>query len=116
KGRIDNLKQADQFDTDREFVEQKIGVSTLPRFEQHDSVVSSSIDAFRKLCEKESIDTAEIDCVVLCTQSRDSGGLPHSSALIHGELGLPEDCACFDIGLGCSGYVYSLSVIQSFMA
>lgn len=116
KGRIDNLEQADRFETDREFVEQKIGVSSLPRFEEQDSVVSASVAAFNNLREKEPIDLAEIECVVLCTQNPDKGGLPHNSALVHAELGLPEDCACFDIGLGCSGYVYGLSVIQSFMA
>jgi len=116
RGRVDNLEQADWFETDREFVEQKIGVSTLPRFEAEDSVVSASVSAFKSLCEKESVDPAEIECVVLCTQNPDNGGLPHNSALVHAELGLSEDCACFDIGLGCSGYVYGLSVIQSFMA
>ena len=116
KGRVDNLEQADRFETDREFVEQKIGVSSLPRFEAEDSVVSASVSAFKNLCEKESVDPAEIECVVLCTQNPDKGGLPHNSALVHAELGLSEDCACFDIGLGCSGYVYGLSVIQSFMA
>ena len=116
KGCVDNLEQADRFETDREFVEQKIGVSSLPRFEAEDSVVSASVSAFKSLCEKESVDPAEIECVVLCTQNPDNGGLPHNSALVHAELGLSEDCACFDIGLGCSGYVYGLSVIQSFMA
>ncbi len=116
RGRVDNLLQAEKFETEREFVEQKIGVSTLPRFEAEDSVVSASVAAFKRLCEKENIDPAEIECVVLCTQNPDKGGLPHNSALIHAELDLSEDCACFDIGLGCSGYVYGLSVIQSFMA
>lgn len=114
--RLDNLEQADRFETDRDFVEQKIGVSTLPRFRAEDSVVSASISAFHRLCEKESVNPSEIECVVLCTQNPDNGGLPHNSALIHAELGLSEECACFDIGLGCSGYVYSLSVIQAFMA
>lgn len=116
KGRVDNLEQADRFETDREFVEQKIGVATLPRFEDTDSVVSACVAAFDRLCGKANIDKSEIECVVLCTQNPDKGGLPHNSALVHAALELPEECACFDIGLGCSGYVYGLSVIQSFMA
>ena len=111
KERINNLEQADRFAT-----EQKIGVSTLPRFSEDDTVVSACTKAFQNLCQKESIEPSEIECVVLCTQNPDGGGLPHNSALIHAELGLPVECACFDIGLGCSGYVYGLSVIQSFMA
>lgn len=116
KGRINNLEQADHFQTDRAFVEHKIGVLTLPRFEEHDTVVNACVAAFKVLIEKKAIDLATIECVVLCTQNPDKGGLPHNSALIHAELGLKETCASFDIGLGCSGYVYGLSIIQAFMA
>lgn len=115
KQTVNNIDQADRFETDREFVKQKIGVSSLPRFSENDTVVGACAAAFQNLCTKETIDLSEIDCVVLCTQNPDGGGLPHNSALIHSDLGLPEDCACFDIGLGCSGYVYGLSIIQSFM-
>lgn len=115
KESINNLEQADRFETDREFLEQKIGVSNLPRFSESDTVVRACGESFQNLCKKESIESSEIECVVLCTQNPDGGGLPHNSALIHAELGLSEECACFDIGLGCSGYVYGLSVIQSFM-
>jgi 3-oxoacyl-[acyl-carrier-protein] synthase-3 len=114
--KVDNIFQADRFGADREFVSKKIGVSSLPRFGETDSVVKSCVEAARKLQVKSDIDLDEIECVVLCTQNPDGGGLPHNSALIHAELDLPESCACFDIGLGCSGYVYGLSVIQSFMS
>src|ERR1035438_6305021 len=50
-----------------------------------------------------------------CPSSRRSRGLPHTSAIVQGKLGLPQNCACFDVALGCSGYVYGLSIIKSFM-
>ena len=113
---LDNVLQAERFDADPEFVTKKIGVSSLPRFNDEDSVVKACVEATKKLQEKSDINLDEIECIVLCTQNPDGGGLPHNSALIHAELELPESCACFDIGLGCSGYVYGLSVIQSFMS
>jgi len=57
----------------------------------------------------------QIDCVVVVTQNPDGRGLPHTSAVVHRKLGLRRNCACFDISLGCSGYVYGLSVIRAFM-
>jgi 3-oxoacyl-[acyl-carrier-protein] synthase-3 len=113
---VNNLDQADVFGADRTFVENKIGVATLPRFQETDTVVSACEEAFRNLTTKVNFDKDDIECVVLCSQNPDKGGLPHNSALIHGALNLPDSVACFDIGLGCSGYVYGLSVIQSFMA
>jgi len=56
-----------------------------------------------------------VDCLIVCTQNPDGSGLPHTSAVVHGKLGLPQECACFDIALGCSGYVYGLSIIKAFM-
>src|SRR6185437_8879749 len=57
----------------------------------------------------------DVDCLIVCTQNPDAAGLPHTSAIVHRKLGLKHDVACFDISLGCSGYVYGLSIIYSFM-
>lgn len=113
--KIDNLEQADKFAADREFVEKKIGVSKLPRFRDDESVAYACAKAFEALGRKMNVKLDEIDCLVVCTQNPDSGGLPHNAAILHSELGLRDECACFDIGLGCSGYVYGLSIIESFM-
>jgi len=113
---VDNLEQAARFGADQDFVKNKIGVLELPRLGSQETVVSSCIAALDAMRDVQSLDIDDIDCVVVCTQNPDKAGLPHNSALIHGALGLSRDCACFDVGLGCSGYVYSLSVIQSFMA
>ena len=34
--------------------------------------------------------------------------LPATSCTLHGRLGLAKNCAAFDVGMGCSGYVYGL--------
>ena len=34
---------------------------------------------------------------------------------MHGKIGAPESAACFDISLGCSGFVYGLSIASAFM-
>lgn len=49
----------------------------------------------------------KIDGLLFVTQSPDYFQ-PCNATLAHGKLGLREDCAAFDVGLGCSGYVYGL--------
>jgi 3-oxoacyl-[acyl-carrier-protein] synthase-3 len=71
--------------------------------------------AFSDLQKKCQLLTEEIECVIVCTQNPDGHGLPHTAAIVHGKLDLPDTCAAFDISLGCSGFVYGLSVIQGFM-
>ncbi|WP_298825170.1 3-oxoacyl-ACP synthase III family protein [uncultured Piscinibacter sp.] len=45
--------------------------------------------------------------LIFVTQSPDHF-LPSTACLLHQWLGLPDDCAAFDMGLGCSGYPYGL--------
>ncbi|MFM9884903.1 MAG: 3-oxoacyl-ACP synthase III family protein [Burkholderiales bacterium] len=45
--------------------------------------------------------------LILVTQTPDYW-LPSSSCMVHQWLGLSDQCAAFDIGLGCSGYPYGL--------
>jgi len=56
----------------------------------------------------------EIDLLVFVTQSRDYY-LPSMGVIAQNKLKLATSCMAFDIGLGCSGYVYGLSIIASLM-
>lgn len=64
--------------------------------------------------KRPGLDFATVDLLCLCTQNGDRQ-LPHTSAPLQHLLGLPPHCAVFDISLGCSGYVYAISLVQAFM-
>lgn len=112
---VDNVEQGRRYEADEEFILQKIGCRSLPRLSADESVASACQAAYDRLQGKLKIDSAEIECIVVCTQTPDRGGIPHTSALVQAAIGAPEQCACFDIGLGCSGYVYSMQIVASFM-
>ena len=59
------------------------------------------------------MDRQKIEFLILVTQNNDFT-LPHGSAILQHTLGLPEEVACFDVNLGCSGYVYALSIAKGF--
>ncbi len=48
-----------------------------------------------------------IDGVIMVTQTPDYFQ-PATACVLHGRMGMKEDCAAFDVNLGCSGYVYAL--------
>jgi 3-oxoacyl-[acyl-carrier-protein] synthase-3 len=60
-------------------------------------------------------DRAEIDVVVLVTQTADYP-LPATAPLLQNRLGLSKSCAAFDINLGCSGYTYGLQIVASLLS
>ena len=70
------------------------------------------LEAYKKFIEKN--DKPKIDCLIVITQNPDHQ-IPHTSAILQHKLGLNKDIACFDISWGCSGYIYGLSILQSFL-
>lgn len=56
-----------------------------------------------------------VECLILVTQTADYI-LPASSCILQQRLGLPEECYTMDISLGCSGWVYGLSVLAGLMS
>lgn len=113
--RTDNRLRMEQFEIDASFLSEKTGMLRLAVKGEHEETSDLCVKAFFDLQSKTNILPEEIDCIVVCTQNPDGKGLPHTSAIVHAKLGLPHSCAAFDISLGCSGFVYGLSVIQSFM-
>ena len=76
----------------------------------------TSADLAVKAAEKLFLDNPEIrkdtvDFILFCTQSPDYF-LPTSACVIQDKLGLPTSCGALDFNLGCSGYVYGLSLAK----
>lgn len=114
-GRIDNLERLKEFEVDETFLTEKTGMLRLAIKADDEETSDLCCKAFANLQSKTGLKADEVECVVVCTQNPDGNGLPHTSAIVHAKLGLPDNCAVFDISLGCSGFVYGLSVIQGFM-
>jgi len=113
---IDNLEQGARLEADAAFITNKIGMLALARKSAAEDTSDLAVAAVEKLVSEHGLVLADLDCLVLVTQNPDREGLPHSSAIVHKKLGLAARCAVFDIGLGCSGYVQGLSVIQAWMS
>ncbi|WP_406843104.1 ketoacyl-ACP synthase III [Flavobacterium soyae] len=56
----------------------------------------------------------EIEILVFVSQTGDYI-LPISAAILQDRLGLSTNCIAFDVPLGCSGYVYGMSIIAGMM-
>ncbi len=56
----------------------------------------------------------DIDILIFVSQSSDYI-LPATSNLLQSRLGLSQDCFCLDVSLGCSGYIYGLSLVSNLL-
>ena len=71
-------------------------------------------EAAEKLIKDLNWQKEEIEIVVFVSQTADYI-LPVSAAILQDRLGLSTNCIAFDVPLGCSGYVYGISIIASMM-
>jgi len=56
-----------------------------------------------------------VDYLLFCTQTPDYV-LPTTACVLQDRLGLPTSCAALDFNLGCSGYVYGLSLATALLS
>lgn len=112
--RISNLSRATQFGLTEQGVRDRLGFMAIARKADHEKASSLAMNALSALLDKADVDKTDLGCLVVVTQNPDQS-IPHTAAIVHGEFGLPGTCACFDISLGCSGYVYGLAVVEGLM-
>jgi 3-oxoacyl-[acyl-carrier-protein] synthase-3 len=70
--------------------------------------------AAEKLIADMNIDKSEIDLLIFVSQTPDFR-MPATSILLQNRLGLSMQTMAFDISLGCSAFVYALSVVYAIM-
>lgn len=110
--RLTNEQLADDFpDWSVDKIYEKTGIQSRPIASDTDTCSSMAVNAAKKLFEKQNISPDSIDFILLCTQSPDYK-LPTTACIVQHELGIPTHVGALDFNLGCSGYVYGLSLAK----
>jgi 3-oxoacyl-[acyl-carrier-protein] synthase III len=109
---LDNTTLAAEFcGWDALKIENKTGIRQRHIAAEGECASDLAVAAAGKLFSSGVCQASEMDCLMLCTQSPDYF-LPTTACLLQHRLGLPQSCAAFDFNLGCSGFVYGLSIAK----
>ncbi len=100
---------------DEDFIRDKIGLSTRYVLGPDETGTGLSVAACEALFAKHPSLRETVDLLICVTQTPDRR-IPHNAAGIVAGLDLPHSVASFDLSLGCSGYVYALTVAEGFLA
>ncbi len=90
------------------------GVKSLYRSGLQQTASDLGFEAADNLLQQKNINPDEIDILIFVTCKPDYR-LPSSASIIHNRLKLNKECACFDINLGCSGYINGLLTAYSML-
>lgn len=98
-----------------EKVAKKVGIHERRVAAADETAGDMAEKAAKKLFAEYGINPQSIDFILLCTQSPDYH-LPTTACLLQDRLGIPTTCGAIDFDLGCSGYVYGLSLAKGLLA
>lgn len=108
--KVSNIDLSNQFpDYDFGKFEEKVGIINRYWVAEGETALDLAIQACEKLFKK--IDKQEIDYILYCTQSPEYF-LPTTACILQNKLSLRKDIGALDFNLGCSGFVYGVSLAK----
>ena len=114
KREVTNDDMAKIVDTSDEWIKQRTGMSVRHHVSNGENHTMLAEQAARAAIERANINKDDIGVVIVCTVSADYYS-PSAACLIQGRLGLKKDVIAFDLGAGCSGFVFGLETIRALM-
>lgn len=102
-------------DWDLSLLASKTGIYSRTLAAPDETASDLAVKASEKLFAENNIDPSSIDYLLYCTQTPDYV-LPTTACLIQDRLGLRTNCGAIDYNLGCSGFVYGMSLAEGLIA
>ena len=88
---------------------EKTGIAERRIAANDETALDLGVAAAERLFVEQGVPRESVDFVIFCTQAPDYF-LPSSACILQDRLGLPKSTGALDITLGCSGFVYGLSL------
>lgn len=91
------------------------GVSEFRVSDKNTATSDLGFEAALKLITEMNIDKNDIDILIFVSQTPDYLNIPNTAPILQDRLGISKSCIAFDIPIGCSGYIYGLSTLASYL-
>jgi len=103
-------------ETSDEWIFSRSGISAR-HYAEPDVVASDlAVLASRQALAMADLEANQIDLIILATSTPDFfGGFPSTACVVQRKLGITSQCAALDVQAVCSGFVYAMSVADSFI-
>jgi 3-oxoacyl-[acyl-carrier-protein] synthase-3 len=96
-------------------ISSKTGINTRHVSAEDEFSSDMGVKAAEQLFLEHNIERSDIDFLLFCTQSPDYL-LPTTACILQDRLGLNNSIGALDFNLGCSGFVYGLSLAKGLIA
>ena len=107
---------ANGIETSDEWIVSRSGISA--RHYADPGVQSSdlAVEASKRALEMAKLSPNDLDLIILATSTPDFfGGFPSTACVVQRKLGITNDCGAVDVQAVCSGFIYAMSIADSFI-
>lgn len=111
---VTNDDLAAMFDTTNEWIVERTGIEERRWIDDGETGAGMGARAAREAIEKAGIEPTDIDLLIYATLSPDHV-FPGGAVFVQRELGMREFVPCLDIRQQCTGFVYGISIADSFI-
>lgn len=103
-------------ETSDEWIVSRSGISARHYADPHMQSSDLAVEASRQALEMAGIAPNDIDLIIVATSTPDHfGGFPSTACVVQRKLGITNECGAVDVQAVCSGFVYAVSVADSFI-
>lgn len=103
-------------ETSDEWIVSRSGISARHYAEPDVKSSDLAVEAATRALEMARIGANDIDLIIVATSTPDHfGGFPSTACVVQRKLNITSECAAVDVQAVCSGFVYALSVADSFI-
>ena len=103
-------------ETSDEWIVSRSGISARHYAEPNALSSDLAVAAAKPALEAAGLDVNDIDMIIMATSTPDHlGGFPSTACVVQKKLGITNGGAAVDVQAVCSGFVYALSIADSFI-
>ena len=110
---LNNFDLEKMVDTSDEWITERTGIKERRIAASAEAASDLSLEASKKALQSAGIKPKEIDMIIVATVSGDMP-MPSTATFLQHKLGA-KNAAAFDLNAACSGFLYGLSVADSFI-
>jgi len=113
---VTNLDLEKVIDTSDQWIFERTGIRArrICSTEGGEWPTDMAMHASWKALETARLQPNDIDMIIFASVTPDQK-LPNSASLLQQKLGITNNCACMDIAVACSGFVYGVNMANSFI-
>ena len=103
-------------DTSDEWIVSRSGISARHYADADMPSSDLAVEAAKRALDMAGLLPDDIDMIVMATSTPDhAGGFPSTACIVQRKLGMTNGAPAMDVGAVCSGFVYALSIADSFI-